>query len=249
MSINNSDILSARVSDACDFAENGRGIRFIGFLDEKSAFFAEKTAHKRGVKYMLYGGCDGTRRKVIAIFSDYMECSYDDFPIVRLHTSLYGPHKLSHRDFLGALINRGIKRESIGDIFISEQGADIFVSEKISSFICENIKRTGGAAVSFSPCYDEFEAPKEQFDEISFTVNSPRLDAIIAHLTGKSRETAVSFIKSGNVEIDYSACDSITKIVKNEQTVSVRGYGKFIIDSVDEKSKKGRNIIKVRKYK
>lgn len=249
MSIDNSDLLLARVNDACDHAENGRGIRFIGFLDEKSAYLAEKTAIKRGVKHMLYGGCEGARRCFLAVFSDYMDCTANDFPIIRLHTQLYKPHRLSHRDFLGALINGGIRRESIGDIFISEDCADVFTADKMAAFICENIDRIGGAAVAFKPDGRDFKAPEAKFDELSFTVNSPRLDAVIAHLTGKSRESASTYIKSGNVEIDYAPCDSVTRILKNSQTVSVRGYGKFVIDSVDGKSKKGRNIIKVRKYK
>lgn len=249
MTFDNSDLIAARVRDACDFADDGKGVRFIGFLDEKNSYFAERTAANRRVNYMLYGGFGEATRKYIAVFSDYMEISADDFPIVRLHTRIYGDRTLTHRDFLGSLMNGGIKREKIGDICISGDSADIFVSDSVADFVCENITRVGGCTVKFSPDNGDFCPPQAEFDEISFTVNSPRIDSIIAHLTGKSRETAAGFIKSGNVEIDYSPCDSLSRLIKNGEKISARGYGKFIVDSVDGKSKKGRNIIKVRKYK
>lgn len=249
MAFDNNDLIAARVRDACDFADAGKGVRFVGFLDEKNAYFAERTAANRRVQYLLYGGFPEATRKYIAVFSDYMEISSDDFPIVRLNTRIYGDRTPTHRDFLGSLINGGIKREKIGDICISNDMADVFVSDSVADFVCESIDRVGGCTVKFFPSNGDFCPPQPRFEDMSFTVNSPRLDAIIAHLTGKSRETAAGFIKSGNVDIDYSDCESLTRLVKNGEKLSVRGYGKFIIDSVDGKSKKGRNIIKVRKYK
>ena len=42
---------------------------------------------------------------------------------------------ISHRDYLGALLNLGIKREKIGDIIIHDNFCQVVVSEDICDFI------------------------------------------------------------------------------------------------------------------
>ena len=53
--------------------------------------------------------------------------------------------QLSHRDYLGALLSLGIERSKIGDIIVEEQGAFVFVSDKLLSYVCKEmtqIRRT-----------------------------------------------------------------------------------------------------------
>ena len=47
--------------------------------------------------------------------------------------------QLSHRDFLGAVLNLGINRNKIGDIFVKEQQAYVYCKEDISAYIMENL--------------------------------------------------------------------------------------------------------------
>ena len=43
-------------------------------------------------------------------------------------------------------------------------------------------------------------------------------------------------------------CDKTTRIVRNSDKITVRGKGKFIIDNLNDLSKKGRIILKYKKY-
>ena len=43
--------------------------------------------------------------------------------------------KYTHRDYLGALMKLGLKREKIGDIIVWEKGAHIIVLNEIVSFL------------------------------------------------------------------------------------------------------------------
>lgn len=65
---------------------------------------------------VLYGGYD-TAERVVAAFGDNAEP--DGFPITCIQIKPSNPKfadKLTHRDFLGGLMNLGIKRELLGDI-------------------------------------------------------------------------------------------------------------------------------------
>ncbi len=46
---------------------------------------------------------------------------------------------LSHRDFLGALMNLGIERSCIGDIRAGEEGGYFYCQSSMTSYICENL--------------------------------------------------------------------------------------------------------------
>ena len=48
--------------------------------------------------------------------------------------------KYEHKNYLGALIKLGIKREKIGDIVVDENGADIIVLKDIFEFLLLNLK-------------------------------------------------------------------------------------------------------------
>ena len=47
---------------------------------------------------------------------------------------------LGHRDYLGALLNLGIERSVLGDLFVGEK-AYVYVQAAMASFICGNLER------------------------------------------------------------------------------------------------------------
>ena len=71
---------------------------------------------------------------------------------------------------------------------------------------------------------------------------------VIASLLKCSRRVAVEFVESGLVAINGMPHDKITFSVKGNDKISVRGKGKFIVDDTSDVSKKGRTILKYRKY-
>ena len=45
--------------------------------------------------------------------------------------------ELTHRDYLGALMNLGISRTKTGDIIVQDKQPYLIVSESIADYICE----------------------------------------------------------------------------------------------------------------
>ncbi len=89
---------------------------------------------------------------------------------------------------------------------------------------------------------------KPEFQAIKGTIASPRLDAIIALAFKTSRNSILSLISGGKVFVDGRLIESNSYILKEEETVSVRGHGKFIYKGLENQTKKGRYYVSLLKY-
>ena len=92
----------------------------------------------------VFGGSEGVDRKVIR-FGNPAELGYEEeFPIccIAIEPLLekFGEH-LSHRDYLGALMNLGIERENLGDIYIKGKTGYVFCLNQIAPYIMENLSQ------------------------------------------------------------------------------------------------------------
>ena len=135
--------LKNRFRDLADKAFGQNMFTFTGFLglNEQDTFWqVERELRFAGV--FLNGGYDGADRVMIR-FGNPEELGYEvPFPIVCIHIRplvAKFADKLSHRDFLGALMNLGIERSTIGDIRVGDKEAYLFCQESIAEYICENL--------------------------------------------------------------------------------------------------------------
>ena len=84
------------------------------------------------IKYSVDGGYDNAERKVIFIYPYYME--YDDIECPLEIVQVEGNFKfkeISHKDYLGAILNLGIVREKIGDIINTGTSIDGAISRQL----------------------------------------------------------------------------------------------------------------------
>ena len=87
---------------------------------------------------------------------------------------------LSHRDYLGALMNLGIERHKTGDIVTDGTRAWLFCMTDLAQYICDHLRQVRHTSV-----YGEIgEVPEEvlqpRFETIEGSVASVRLDALLA---------------------------------------------------------------------
>lgn len=162
--------------------------------------------------------------------------------------------KLSHRDYLGAIIGLGIDRSAVGDILTDEDGAVVFASPSVAALMKNELVYIGRDKVKVTDITlpDGFDYVRT-FESLRSTVASPRLDAVLSELARTSRENAKALISAGLVEHNHFTASKPDAAVENGDIISVRKTagtkgGKFIIDSLDEKSSKGRIRLAARKY-
>ncbi len=199
----------------------------------------------------LWGGMENVER-VVARFGDPEELCYDEpFPIrillIEPKQAKYS-ETLIHRDFLGAILNLGIERDMVGDILVQNNSAYCFVIEKLADVFCSDLDRVKHTAVS---CKIVEEVPADclpKLKEENITVTSPRLDAILAKVYHLSRTDAKELFDMEKVTINGRLCRNPETILKENNIVSVRGYGKLEYHGEERTTKKGKTGITIWRY-
>lgn len=241
--------LRARITDAYQLCELRSCPRFVGFLDEHRQAVARAVLYEKGQSNALFfGGCEGAERVMVGIFPEFIPPDPALFPIVAMRFSYRPCAALSHRDFLGTLMAAGIKRDVIGDIVCGAGETVIFVTEELAPYIAETVQKVGGEGVTVQYPYTEPVVIRHTFFDIQDTVASPRLDAVLRTALRVSREEAARRIESGTVSVNHMPCLSVSAVIKEGDTLSVRGGGRFLVDAVGPKTKKDRWILKLRRF-
>ena len=236
--------LSSRSESKCIYT-------FSNFLNGEE--INELNIHRNELcRYELFGGTEGTERQMVR-FGDENELYYsEDFPISCLKIEPLNKKfadTLTHRDYLGSIMNLSIEREHIGDIVIKDDCAFVFVTKKMSGFICENLTKIKHTSVKCNEC--EFEGADSLFtlEDCDIISSSLRADCVIASVFNLSRSTAQALFDGRKVFINSALTENSSKPLKENDTVSVRGFGKFIFRREFSQTKKGRLKIRISLYK
>ena len=243
------DILLARLSDAESAAHLKCVPRFVGFLSESEIAVVNTYLNRKVSRVKFFGGYPFATRQIICFLPDWADDCYMDFPIVPITATFNPDYTLSHRDFLGALMALGITREKVGDIVVTEGKAAIFLHSDIAEYVLCELTKAGRVGLRLQKGIDDFTFPKQEYDDISSTVSSARLDCIISALINASREQASVKIQSGGVLVNGEECKNISRKITDNSVITVIKRGKYIIDSVNIPTKKGRLRLIARKLK
>ncbi len=196
----------------------------------------------------LDGGYAYAERR-IAVFGDPELCGWEmPSPAVCLEvlplSEKFSTQK-THRDYLGALMKLGIKRELIGDIITVGAAAYIFCTETAAELIENELDRVGRDSVRVGRSAPPESLCSPALEEKTDTVASERLDCIICAVFKLSRTAAKELIEGERVSVNSLLCSSPSAVPLENSTVSVRGYGKFIYRGADGVTKKGRLRIRL----
>lgn len=241
-------LLVSRINDAVRLSDTSATPKFVGFLRPEEVADILSSVKLQGCRYSFFGGFPDAERVYFGAFPDWCEPEDGYFPISALTFKFRESDTLSHRHFLGTFMSLGITRETVGDILIEKGRAVAFFSSDIVNFVKTQITKISGAGVTVTEGFSEPLPGHTGFSELSDTVASARLDCVVAALIGGSRSKAAELIEQKLVLLNSVCCDKTVKTVKNGDTVTVRSRGKFIIDSIDGKTKKDRLILKAKKY-
>ncbi len=240
----------ARIRDCIELSEKHHSPKFTFFLDERQVFNAREILTDLGCEnYLLHGGCDGAKRQVLGVFPQYTDPDASYFPIVSILFSYRKQNILQHKDFLGALMSRQINRDSLGDILILGEGSTVvFAYDTVAEMILSDVDKIGSVGVKVSVYEGENLTVQENFIDIDAVVSSERLDCFVAAVTGLSREKTSDFIKSNGIDVNYTKIYSASHTLAVGDTITVRGYGKYIFDGIDGQTRKDRLRIRIKKY-
>lgn len=245
------EFFQKRIQDLADMAYQRDIVTFSGFLNMNELHMVNSlNLNRAGIQVHTWGGYDMAERQMAAFHSDALSYNWE-FPIscVKIQPkAVKYAEALTHRDYLGALLNLGVERSTIGDIRIRESCAYVFCSSHMESFIIENLCRIRHTTVLTEPVTSQDELPAVQFVPVSGTVASVRLDNLIALAFGVSRSSISGLITKGCVFVNGKLVTSNGYHLKEEDVISVRKMGKFRYERVTHQTKKGRYSVLLQRY-
>ena len=237
------ELLKKRFRELYDKADRGGYFTFTDFLGlaEQSALSEAMSRTYGGIT--AYGGAEGAER-VMVRFGRADEIGYEaDFPIVCVAVepiSQKFADKLTHRDFLGALLNLGIERSTLGDIVIRNNVGYVFAEEKIAEFITGELLRVKRTDVMAKITSELPEGELYKTERKRIQVQSERIDAVIAKTYSLSREDAQTLVKRSLVFVNGRECTNSSYPPKVGDKISVRGHGRLVYQGFDSTSRKGK---------
>ena len=225
------------------------------FTDPRQQQIARETLHLFAgeVKCLLFGGYPEAERVRICAFPANLTAA-DNQPKVSclLLEGSFPPGILSHRDFLGAILGLGIKRETLGDIiYRGEEKAYLFLMPEIAPFVTQNLTKIGRFTVQaeiIEPEKEDFDFTAKQVKEISGTVASMRADAVAGLGYGLSRSRMAPLIKGEQLKVNYQIINQPSKNIKEGDLLSLAGRGRVEVTQVLGESRKGRIRLLLKRF-
>lgn len=206
----------------------------------------------RGAPVRFFGGLSTAEREIGCYLPDYLDEDWltgEDGPVAAVRAAFFERDTLTHRDFLGALMGCGIKRETIGDIYVAEGRCDFLVTRDILPYVLQNLTDAGRTRLHLEEIpLSALEAPEQKTKQIRGTVSSLRLDGVVAEGFALSRSRAAEVITAGKTELNYTLCTKPDRLVAEGDVISVRGLGKMRLEAVGGNTKKGRISIEICRY-
>lgn len=194
------------------------------------------------VKIKLFGGQERFERKRALLYPDYYEPIDEDFQLAFFE--LRYPDKfitIEHRDLLGALMSIGLKREKFGDILAADGVMQFVIAEEVAQYVELQLESVGRAKVTLLPIQKEqLIEIIDEWDELSKTVSSLRLDAVLAETYSLSRAKAAALIEKGDVHVNWKTIEQASHQVQIGDYLSIRGYGRSKLLAIDGKTKKDK---------
>ena len=250
-------ILLAQVLDKVEMVEKKNKIDCTDFLDLAQIELVQKFINKIKIEnYMSYGGFEQAERKRFVFYPEKFNSvvveknlsSIVQIIRIQLPDDLKG--KYTHRDYLGAVIKLGVKREKVGDIVVDNNGADIIIDKDVSKFLLENL----GSLTRFSKSeitvenIENLRTVEIRKEELEIIVSSLRLDNVISELARCSRNKALDIINMERVFVNFQCETKKTKQIKPGDMITIRGKGRFYIKELVGQTRSGRTVVKIEKF-
>lgn len=239
--------IASNVFDKIILAQKTGKTIYTGELYTTNVYKALKNmSSELEIKVYCYGIFEDAQRKIIAFSYDDIWCYPMDLIKITTNSKF---SKLEHKDYLGAVMALGIKREKLGDLILKNDECYLAVHNEITDYIKMNLTSVGKSTCTINILdINSSEIPEYDFQNIIVNVSSLRIDCIVSSLCNISRGKAEDLIRQGKVLVDYSEAIKKDKVLKDDCVITIRGYGKFKIIEEAGWTGSGRIKIQVKKF-
>ncbi|MCQ2522376.1 MAG: YlmH/Sll1252 family protein [Lachnospiraceae bacterium] len=252
---NETQLFQNHIMDLAEKSYQQNVYTYSAFMTEaERSDFEEMKNELSFVDYHVEGGYEDASRGIV-IFGSIESLGYEEeipLSVIKIEPlQKKFADDLTHRDYLGALLNLGIERSTIGDFVIGEKEAYVIVLKSVSAYILQELSRIKHTTVLCTEkSLEEWEKtrPPQQYKELHESVASERIDLIVSKVTKLSRNAVAELFHDRKVIVNGRLCENYSKTMEKGDRFSVRGYGKFIYDGGDYTSKKGKLQVSIRQF-
>lgn len=239
--------IEVRLNDLARRVSYGGAPEYTKFLEPSSFSAARNAAAEYGIECKLFGGYEDAERCMAAFLYPGDEVS---FPLSCIRAEWNAKYaSCGHRDILGALMGLGVVRDAYGDILVDEEHAFILVTDEIAPFVVANLESAGRAKLKVEVIpLRQMRLPPPKGRIVRITAASDRMDCVIAEAYNLSRAEVKKKIQSGDVKYNHVEETRPDISIQEEDVISVRGYGRTKVLSVDGTTRKGRLAMQVFVY-
>lgn len=242
-------LLKKRVTELKRRAESAYRAEFTDFLTLSEIQTAKSVL--AGANFLFYGGYADSERQMLCIAPDTTEITRELFPICGMRITpknVRFAENITHRDVLGSVLGLGLERSVIGDIYLKEKEAYLLCAKRIAPFLSEHLMQIRHTAVSCRNAPAGADEFKRDFQIVTRTAASNRIDAVASAAFGVSRSGIASAVSGGKLFINGRETASPSAAVEEGDVISLRGYGKVRLKEIGGLTKKGRISITLERY-
>lgn len=230
-----------RVLDLIEMAINKFTSVHTNFLDPNLIELSKSILNRFDeIEYHVLGGFKNAERNVVFINNVHSFYDEEDTPL-RALSILTNTDNVTHRDVLGSILALGISREKVGDISVEDGEIQIVLLEDISQYVKYNLEKIKRENVKiFDLELSELTSVHETGNYSNVIVASLRLDAVVSEVFNLSRDTTQKLMKAELVKVNHAVVDKTHHQISEGSLVSVRGKGRFRVESIGGYTKKNR---------
>lgn len=245
-------ILLTQIAQKAEICHEKCYLTHTKFLDMHEAALADRLLRGLGECGIFWGGYEQAERRMVFFLPEWMDAvptEGEDCPIVVIRCLRSKNDALTHRDYLGSLMGLGLRRDGIGDILVSEHGADILVLKDIAPYLLMHYSQAGRKHLQTEEIpLTQLIVPEEKVTMLRDTVASMRLDAVTASLFRMSRAKAADAIRAGKVFVNQQECIHTDKEIAVHDRITLRGTGRGEVAEILGESKKGRVVLSLKRF-
>jgi RNA-binding protein YlmH len=172
-----------------------------------------------------------------------------EIPSIKLYKIL-SKVQLRHQDILGTIFSLGLKEDTFGDIIKYEDSFYIFLLPHLEDYFKYNLVEIRNNKVELvSVDLDISNNFKQEYITKEYIVTSLRIDNVVSTITNESRNQVLTKFKDKEIVLNNDEDIKPTRVLKENDTFSIRKYGKYKFNKVLKTTKKGSFIIEIFIYK
>ncbi len=249
--MNQSEPVIRHLLDLCRKADRAGCWCYSSFLSLAEQNDFTHAPEAASFPWTFFGGWEAAERKILMAGDEFSAGVPPSPPVSGIQITVNSrrfAESLTHRDYLGALMNLGIERSMLGDLIVKDAEARLICMDSVRDYIISSLTTVRHTAVMAASLLLDDSSLTPEVQPLQINIASERLDAIVAEFANASRTSVSALFPAGKVFVNGQAVEDRGYRLKQGDILSVRGVGKARYEGILRETRKSRYVALLQKY-